>query len=243
MKKTCLLIALFLLGGLSLMAQQDNREKQHCDNKCAKSCKTNPHDFTATIGYGFMFGDSHDKDVFVNYRRDDHARHMRHGINYEFDYDYNFHKNFAFGAVFSMYNTFDSYYPTTTAVETASDDKYLFYVGPSFLAHLDQIADKWTFYARATVGLMNFRNAVRAPLIVDADGTTDPSGTFKRMAFGYGLELGADYSLGKYVSLIGQVTYKGASIEKVKNGDEKFELSDNENLSHLTVSVGAKIKL
>ncbi len=245
MKKTLLIIALFLASGLTY-AQENQTSEKKCEKHCGKMFKHNSHHFTMTIGYGYMLNDSDNKDVFSLYNRSDHARHMHHGINYEFDYDYNFHKNFTFGFVASMYNAFDSYYKDAAHTETFSDDRYIFYVGPSFLAHTDVIKDKWYFYARATVGFMNFRDAMRTEIpVTSTAGTTmtSTSLTYKRATLGYGLEIGADYYLSKYVSLIGQIHFMGGSIDKVSEADSKIDLKESENLSRLGISAGVKIKL
>ncbi|MDO5760907.1 MAG: outer membrane beta-barrel protein, partial [Bacteroidota bacterium] len=186
----------------------------------------------------FTLSDKHDLETFSNYKRSDHTRHMRHGISYELDYDYNFHKNFAFGIVFSMYNAFDSYYKDATHEETLSDDKYIFYIGPSFLAHTNLIDHKWYLYGRATIGYMNFRNAVRT-----LKGSSSVSDTYKRGTFGYGLELGAEYVCNRYLSLNGQINFMGGSIDKVKGNETEIDLSETENLTRLGLALGVKIKL
>ncbi|MBQ9312548.1 MAG: outer membrane beta-barrel protein [Bacteroidales bacterium] len=194
----------------------------------------NQHHFSMSIGYGYMLSDIENTTPFANYANESHQRRMHNGINYELDYDWGFHQNFSLGAVFSMYNAFDSYYPNSSANETRSDDIYIFYVGPSFLAHTDWIKEHWNLYARATVGYMNFRNAMR--------GTANL--TFKRPTFGYGIEAGCEYLLSKYFSLVGQVSYMGGSVSKVKDGaDNKYELGDSENISRLNISLGVKVKL
>lgn len=235
MKKIFLIISLCLATtGLFAQNTEETHKCNHNNGTCCQAYKASRHHFTMTLGYGYLFGDTENTDLFINYANESHQRRMHNGINFELDYDYNFHKNFAAGVVFSMYNSFDSYYPSSTATETYSDDKYLFYVGPSFLAHTDLMKDKWTVYGRATVGFMNFRNAIRNVGAI----------TYKRGTFGYGIEAGCDYLVNKYFSVIGQVSYMGGSISKVKNGaDQEFELNETEDLSRLNVSVGVKIKL
>lgn len=237
MKRVFLAIAILFCCVYSYAQDTTNSEKK-CEKHCKNHYKQSPHHFTMTIGYGFMLSDKHDTEVFTNFKRSDHARHMRHGINYELDYDYNFHNNFAFGLVFSMYNAFDSYYKDKTHEETFSDDRYMFYVGPSFLAHTNLIDQKWYLYARATFGFMNFRNAVRT-----LEGTASTSYTLNKSTFGYGLDLGAEYVINRYLSLDGQLHFMGGNVSKVSENDTKIELSDSENLSRLGIALGMKIKL
>lgn len=246
MKKTLLVIALFLATTL-VYAQENKETEKKCEKHCGQCFKHTPHHFTMTIGYGYMLSDSQNKDVFTLYQKDHHARHMHHGINYEFDYDYNFHKNMAFGFVASMYNAFDSFYKDANHDETFSDDRYIFYVGPSFLAHTDVIKEKWSLYARATFGFMNFRNAMRTQVpVTSATGATtmtSTSFTYKRATFGYGLEIGAEYILSRYISLDGQIHFMGGSIKKVSDSENKTELNEREDLSRLGIALGVKIKL
>ncbi len=246
MKKILLIIALFLVNGL-IYAQENKEAEKKCEKHCCQSFRHNPHHFTTTIGYGYMLSDSQNKDVFTLYKKEHHARHMHHGMNFELDYDYNFHSNLAFGFVASMYNAFDSFYKDANHDETFSDDRYLFYVGPSFLAHTNVIKDKWSLYARATVGFMNFRNAMRTEVpttsATGATAMTSTSFTYKRATLGYGLELGAEYIINKYISLDGQIHFIGGSIKKVSDSENKTELNKREDLSRLGISAGVKIKL
>ncbi|MBR1768881.1 MAG: hypothetical protein IJ748_00290 [Bacteroidales bacterium] len=246
MKKIFFVLALISLCA-GLQAQENQKEEKKCVSDCCTAYKQSLHHFTLNIGYGFMLSDSHDTDVFEHYLRSDHARHMRHGINYEFDYDYNFHKNFSLGFVASMYNAFDSFYYEQDSEETFSDDRYVFYVGPSFLAHTNLVDNKWIFYGRATIGFANFRNATRTQVLamnqLGVMAPTSTSFTYKRATLGYGLEIGSEYILSKYLSLNAQLSFMGGSISKVKEGDDKTELSENESLSRLGISAGVKIKL
>ncbi|MCF0209908.1 MAG: outer membrane beta-barrel protein [Bacteroidales bacterium] len=227
MKKVFALVAL-CIATISIWAQ-NTQEKENC------TLNTNPHHFTMSIGYGHMLSDMADTNIFINYKNEDHQRRMHYGYNIELDYEYQFHKNFACGAVFSMYNSFDSWYPSNdTLGNTNSDDKYIFYVGPSFLAQTNLLGDKWTIYGRATIGYLNFRNAMRAAT----------NATYKMGTLGYGIEAGCDYLVNQYFSIIGQVSYLGGSISKVKNSaDMEFELQDSEDISRLNISLGVKIKL
>ena len=206
-----------------------------------------PHHFTMSLGYGFSLSDKHDA-LFLNYNSDDsHNSKMRHGINYRFDYDYNFDKNLAFGIIFNMYNSFDSYYVGGYEESSASDDRWLFYVGPSFIAHTNMLDEHWSLFAKATVGLMNFRNAQRTISEVTTGSGTTPfiegSTTYKRYTFGYGLTAGADYYINQYFSIDASISYLGGSVSKVKDASQTYELDDNENLSRLNINVGVKIKL
>ncbi|MBR1774377.1 MAG: hypothetical protein IJ759_02525 [Bacteroidales bacterium] len=253
MKKILVALAAVVCA-LTLNAQENNQTKS-CNNNekscCSetKSCckKVSPHHFTMSLGYGFSLSEDHDA-LLLNYNSDsDHNSKMRHGIDYRFDYDYNFHKNFAAGAVFNMYNSFDSYYAGDKSLGSSSDDRWLFYVGPSFTAHTDLIKEHYTLFAKATAGYLNFRNAQRALVnTTDAYGnqtTTIASTTYKRATFGYGLSLGMSYLLSKYFSIDCSLGYLGGSVSKLKAADNTFDLDENENLSRINLNVGVKIKL
>ncbi len=238
----------------SLNAQKDNQPK--CDNDTKKTCcikqktccqQKSYHHFTMSLGYGFSLSDKHDA-TFVNYNASTtHNSTMRHGVDLKLDYDYNFHKNMAWGVVFNMYNAFDSYYAGDKNIGTSSDDRWLFYVGPSYMAHTNMIKGHWSFFAKATLGFLNFRNAQRS--LVSAPNQmgilTDQiiSTTYKRFTLGYGISLGASYYLNKYFSIDGSIGYLGGSVSKVKSADNTIDLNDNENLSRLNLNVGVKIKL
>ena len=253
MKKISVVLALISCV-FTLNAQENNQtkscnnESQSCCNNTASCCtKTSPHHFTMSLGYGFSLSEDHDA-ILLNYNsNDNHNSKMRHGIDYRFDYDYNFHKNFAAGAVFNMYNAFDSYYEGDKSFGTSSDDRWLFYVGPSFSAHTDLIKGHYTLSAKVTAGYLNFRNAQRALVnTVDAYGNlgyTIASTTYKRAPFGYGLNLGMSYLINKFFSLDCSLGYLGGSVSKLKTTDNTFDLDENENLSRININVGVKIKL
>lgn len=220
MKKTLLLITFTMLT-FGLFAQKD-------------SSIVNPHHFSMKIGYGFMPNTSHN-DIFVNLNaNNDHNNKVRNGINYEFNYDYNFNKNYAWGLNFSMFNAFDSYMPTDSAKSSFSDDRYVFYAGPTFLIHSNLIDNHYTLYARATAGYMGFRNSMRY----------SGSKTLKGSCLGYGVNGGIDYIINDYISFVGEVSYLGGVCKKVKDNDKTYDLDNTkENLSRFNFSVGVKIKL
>ena len=252
MKKFLVALATVVCA-VTLNAQQDN-QTQTCNKKdktCFKEeelcCKDQTlHHFTMSLGYGFSLSNEHDA-TFVNYNASEsHNSSMRHSIDYRFDYDFNFHKNMSFGAVFNMCNAFDSYYAGDKTVGSSSDDRWLFYVGPSFAAHTDLIKEHWTFFAKATAGFLNFRNAQRELIsTMGPTGETEQikSTTFKRYTLGYGINLGASYSLNRYLSVDGFIGYTGGNVSKLKTADATIDLDDNENLSRLSLNVGIKIKL
>lgn len=240
---------LIAMATLMLFANVYAQESSQCvkDSNCCsrvggieKQWKVSPHHFTMSLGYGFSLSSEHDA-LFTNYNAEDsHNKKMRHGINYELDYDYNFHQNMAFGVFFSMYNSFDSYYANSTIESSCSDDRWLFYVGPSFMAHTDMLDNHWSLFARATVGLMNFRNSQRA---LNAAGTDVSSTTYKRYTLGYGLMAGADYYINKYLSVEGSLGWLSGQISKMKDNDNTYELNDNEKLGRLNINIGIKVKL
>jgi opacity protein-like surface antigen len=218
MKKTFLILATLLLT-VSLFAQKDTI--------------TNPYHFTINIGYGFMPQKDHD-NLFANLASDEtHSKKVRSGVSYEFDYDYNFHKNYACGVEFSMFNAFDSYMPTDSAKSSYSDDRYVFYVGPTFLYHTDLIKEHYTLFARATMGWMGFRNSMR----------NNKSVTYKRNCFGYGITAGVDYMINDYLSVVGGISYLGGTCGKMKDNDSTYTLDKKENLSRFNISLGVKVKL
>ncbi len=244
MKK--ILIAVATLVFFVNVNAQDNNQCAKDSNCCSKvdgienGWKQSPHHFTMSLGYGFSLSSKHDA-LFTNYNTNDsHKKKMRHGINYEFDYDYNFHHNMAIGAIFSMYNSYDSYYANSTIESSSSDDRWLFYVGPSFMAHTNMLDDHFSLFARATVGLMNFRNSQRA---LNAAATSVNSTTYKRYTFGYGVMAGADYYINKYLSVEGSVGYLSGQISKVKDNDTSYELDEDEKLGRLNINIGIKVKL
>ncbi|MBO6118401.1 MAG: hypothetical protein J6P44_07665 [Bacteroidales bacterium] len=253
MKKFIVALAV-LVCALNVTAQQNNqtnqcnKEDKSCCNSEKQCCKnTSPHHFTMSLGYGLSLSGDHDA-LLQNYNSDDsHNSKMKHGIDYRFDYDFKFHKNFAAGLVFNMYNSFDSYYAGDKDLGTSSDDRWLFYVGPSFTAYTDMINQHWTLFAKATAGYLNFRNAERALVnAVTQSGTTAlqiVSTTYKRATFGYGLSIGASYFINNYFSIDCSLGYLGGSVSKFKAADETFDLVDNENLSRININVGIKIKL
>ncbi|MBQ7984285.1 MAG: hypothetical protein IJ250_01455 [Bacteroidales bacterium] len=239
MKK--ILIALsVIVCAFSLNAQNTDSENVKNHAACNKVCCGNVHNFTMSLGYGFALSGDHDA-LLLNYNSDDsHNSKMRHGINYRFDYDYKFHRNFKAGAVFNMYNSFDSYYAADKSVGTSSDDRWLFYAGLSFSANTDVIKEHYTLFAKATMGYMNFRNAQRAYIETASQvaGTT-----YKKAALGYGIAAGASYSFNQYFSLDCFLDYMGASVSKLKTNDATFDLDKNENLSRINLNVGVRLKL
>lgn len=244
--KNILIVTAALMIAFGANAQQGSfsEKDSNCCSEQKNSLETerlsSPHHFTMNMGYGFSLSGNHDA-LFVNYNFDNsHKNKMRHGINFEFDYDYNFHSNMAFGGFFSMYNSYDSYYANNISTSSCSDNRWIFYVAPSFLVHTDRIAEHWNFFARATVGLMNFRNSQRA---LNSTLTDVNSNTFKRYTIGYSLQMGASYYINKYFSIDGSIGYLGGRVSKVKDNTQKYELSTNETLSRINVNVGVKIKL
>ncbi len=250
MKKILVAIAAVVCAlNLNAQNQQGCKNQQNCQNDSTKTncCMTSSHHFTMSLGYGFSLSGDHD-NLLQNYNTvENHNSKMRHGIDYRLDYEYNFHKNFAAGVVFNMYNAFDSYYEGDKMLGSSSDDRWIFFVGPSFMAHTNVISERYVFFAKATAGLMNFRNVQRC-LVNSTDLLGNPSQsmvgtTYKRYTFGYGLSAGASYIFNKYLSLDCSIGYMGGSVSKVKANDKTFELDENEDLSRLNINVGIKIKL
>jgi len=212
-----------------------------CKNKTSNCClKQSPHHFTMSLGYGFCLSDKHDV-LLKNYNASNsHNSTMRHGVDYRFDYDYNFHNNFTVGFVLNMYNSFDSYYAGRKDLGTNSDDRWLFYIGPSFTARTNIIKEHYTLFAKATVGYMNFRNAQRS---LANDGSQINSTTYSRATVGYGLSAGVSYYINKYISLDCFAGYLGGEVSKLKTAQQTLDLNENENLSRLNINIGVKIKL
>lgn len=242
--KKILLVLVAVVSSLSLSAQQDTNKTSTTIPNTNTQRLISPHHFTMSLGYGFMFKNDHDAILENYYSNSSHSSKMRHGINYEFAYDYNFHKNMACGLVFNMYNSFDSYYLDNNAMESSSDDKWIFFVGPSFMGHTNMLDSHWSLFAKATVGLMKFHNAQRVVSLNGQDNSyNSSSATYKRYLLGYGLSVGANYYINEFFSLEGSIGYMGGTAGKLKEADQTHKLSEKENLSRLNVLIGLKVKL
>lgn len=253
MKK--ILVAVATIVCTFVLNAQENNRTNSCNDTIKIRCNTsntcfeirNLHHFTISLGYGFSLSNDHDATL-INYKSNsNHNSSMRHGIDYRFDYDYDFQKNMMFGAIFNMYNSFDSYYINSKSVGSSSDDRWVFYVGPSFGIHTDVVKEHYTFFAKATAGFINFRNAQRT--LVSSTGPTGVitdqiiSTTYKKFTLGYGVFVGMSYYCNQYFSIDGMIGYLGGNINKLKTTDTSIDLNKSENLSRLNINVGIKVKL
>ncbi len=201
---------------------------------------TERHNFSMNLGYSFKPGDDHPVQFFNMIDNSDHASAMKHGYELEFDYDYRFHKFFAFGFKASMFGSVHGFdvdaigtdgKPTT---QYRTDDMNIFYVGPTFKAQLPTIAEHYDLWARATVGYLNMRNTDKA----------EQTNTYRGDSFGYGLGIGADYIVNKYISVGLAASFLSGSVSTLHLGEEKIDISDyEESLFRFNINFGIRIKL
>ncbi len=223
MRKT-VFVLLFALIGLPLCAQELPER----------------HVFSMNLGYGFKMGDTHPSQFVNMVTNEDHASAMRHGYELEFDYDYRICKYFAAGFKASMFGTghgFDTEVVSSTGepeMAYYSDDMNIFYVGPSAKFTLPTLANRYDLWARGTVGYMNMRNADK----------TATSVTYSGSCFGWGLGIGADYVLNRYMSLGLSASYLGGSVSTLHFGEDEIDIADTkESLNRFNINFGIRIKL
>lgn len=223
MKRIVLLLCL-VVSGFPLFAQTDFER----------------HNFSMNAGYAYKFASDH-TSVFSNMNDKSHSDGMKHGYELEFDYDYRFHKYFSVGFKASMANFLHSVDVEVlgddgaVADETSfSDDMNLFYVGPTFKFQLPTIAERYDIWARGTVGYMNMRNTSKQ---VQTE-------TYKGDCFAYGLGIGVDYILTRFISVGLSADFLGGNISALDAGDDSFDISsDKENIGRMNIAFGVRIRL
>lgn len=223
MKRIVLLLCL-VVSGFPLFAQTDFER----------------HNFSMNAGYAYKFASDHTY-VFGNMTDKSHSDGLKHGYELEFDYDYRFHKYFSVGFKASMANFLHSFDADIIASDgsvgnavSCSDDMNLFYVGPTFKFQLPTMAERYDVWARATVGYMNMRNTSKQV----------QSNTYQGDCFAYGLGIGVDYILTRFISVGLSADFLGGNISALDAGDDSFDISsDKENIGRMNIAFGVRIRL
>ena len=216
--KKVLFIAVAVFLGLNLTAQ--NYEK---------------HNFSMKAGYAHSFSESHPTQLTNTIYNPDQVKRMKHDVHFEFDYDYRFSKYFSAGMKASMlvgFHSFDKVIGSDTVLY--SDDKNVFYVGPSFKAQLPTIAEKFDIWAKASLGYMKTRLTDKAAM----------SAIYSGDCLGYGFEAGVDYLFSDHIGIGFNVEYLAGKVKTFKSGEDEIDISQTpENLGRLNLSLGVVIKL
>lgn len=216
--KKILFIAVAVLLGCNLTAQ--NYEK---------------HNFSMKAGYAHSFSESHPTQLTNTVDNPDQVKRMKHDVHFEFDYDYRFSKYFSAGMKASMLIGFHSFEQEVNgSTKLYSDDKNVFYLGPSFKAQLPTIAEKFDIWAKASLGYMKTRltDKAEAPAIYSGD------------CLGYGFEAGVDYLFSDHIGIGFNVEYLTGKVKTFKSGEDEIDISQTpENLGRLNLSLGVVIKL
>lgn len=216
--KKILFIAVAVLLSLNLSAQNYER-----------------HYFSMEAGYAHSFSESHPTQLTNTIDNPDQVKRMKHDVHFGFDYDYRFSKYFSAGMKASMLVGFHSFEKEIDGKTILySDDKNVFYVGPSFKAQLPTIAEKFDIWAKASLGYMKTRITDKAetPAIYSGD------------CLGYGFEAGVDYLFSDHIGIGFNVEYLAGKVKTFKSGEDKIDISQTpENLGRLNISLGVVIKL
>ncbi len=216
--KKVLFIAVAVFLGLNLTAQ--NYEK---------------HNFSMKAGYAHSFSESHPTQLTNTIDNPDQVKRMKHDVHFEFDYDYRFSKYFSAGMKASMlvgFHSFDKVVGSDTVLY--SDDKNVFYVGPSFKAQLPTIAEKFDIWAKASLGYMKTRLTDKAAM----------SAIYSGDCLGYGFEAGVDYLFSDHIGIGFNVEYLAGKVKTFKTAENEIDISQTpENLGRLNISLGVVIKL
>ena len=160
---------------------------------------------------------------------------MKHDVHFGFDYDYRFSTLFSAGMKASMLIGFHSFEQEVNgSTKLYSDDKNVFYIGPSFKAQLPTIAEKFNLWAKASLGYMKAR-------ITDK---TEASAIYSGDCLGYGIEAGVDYLFSKHIGIGFNLEYLAGKINTFTSGEDEIDISQTpENLGRLNISLGVVIKL
>lgn len=216
--KKVLFIAVAVFLGLNLTAQ--NYEK---------------HNFSMKAGYGLSFSETHPTQLTNTIDNPDQVKRMKHDVHFGFDYDYRFSTLFSAGMKASMLIGFHSFEQEVNgSTKLYSDDKNVFYIGPSFKAQLPTIAEKFDLWAKASLGYMKAR-------ITDK---TEASAIYSGDCLGYGIEAGVDYLFSKHIGIGFNLEYLAGKINTFTSGEDEIDISQTpENLGRLNISLGVVIKL
>jgi opacity protein-like surface antigen len=216
--KKVLFIAVAVFLGFNLTAQ--NYEK---------------HNFSMKAGYGLSFSETHPTQLTNTIDNPDQVKRMKHDVHFGFDYDYRFSTLFSAGMKASMLIGFHSFEQEVNgSTKLYSDDKNVFYLGPSFKAQLPTIAEKFDLWAKASLGYMKAR-------ITDK---TEASAIYSGDCLGYGFEAGVDYLFSDHIGIGFNVEYLAGKVKTFKSGEDEIDISQTpENLGRLNISLGVVIKL
>ncbi|MEE1112997.1 MAG: outer membrane beta-barrel protein [Bacteroidales bacterium] len=216
--KKVLFIAVAVFLGFNLTAQ--NYEK---------------HNFSMKAGYGLSFSETHPTQLTNTVDNPEQVKRMKHDVHFGFDYDYRFSTLFSAGMKASMLIGFHSFEQEVNgSTKLYSDDKNVFYVGPSFKAQLPTIAEKFDLWAKASLGYMKAR-------ITDK---TETSAIYSGDCLGYGIEAGVDYLFSKHIGIGFNLEYLAGKINTFTSGEDEIDISQTpENLGRLNISLGVVIKL
>lgn len=203
--------------------------------------KFEKHNFSMNVGYAYKVGDLHPVEFENMFNNEDHASRMKHGYELEFDYDYRFHEMFSFGFKASMFGSVHGFDKEVLDVTTGkmtnkyySDDMNIFYVGPSFKFQLPTIAERYDFWCRATIGYMKMQNTVK----------TATSSTYSGNSFAYGLGIGADYIITRFISVGLSAGFLSGNVSKLHIGEDKIDISNHEEaLTRFGIDFGVRIRL
>ena len=207
----------------------------------------NRHNFALDLGYAYRLS-SEPNELFVNQTANkDHYSSLRHGVQINFAYDYLYKPFLGFGFKTSAFNSSNT---LSSAKELAAnngieckDDEYIFYIGPSVKYIFSTFSDKYSAYARGTIGYMSFRNSETKVATSTPETSTSLSTTYTGKTFGWGLDLGLDYAINDFLSAGCNLGLLGGSVGKLYAGEDSFKLNSNENLYRLDITVGLRIKL
>lgn len=198
------------------------------------------HNFSMNAGYAYKATDQHPMQFVNMFENEDHAKLMKHGYELEFDYDYRFHTLFSIGLKASMFGSVHGFDVTTIdysgeeKVVYYSDDMNIFYVGPTFKFQLPTIANHWDIWARATAGYLNMRNTDKAAV----------AATYSGDCFGWGLGLGVDYSISRYIGVGASFGLLGGTVSTLKMGEDEFDITgEEESLHRFNFNIGVRIRL
>lgn len=207
----------------------------------------NYHNFALDLGYAYRLS-SEPNEMFVNQTSNsDHYKSLRHGIQIGFSYDYLIKPFLGLGFKTSAFNSSHSFTYTPNIVPKQDfelkDDEYIFYFGPSIKYIFPTFLDKYNLYARGTFGYLSFRNSEQAYGLNQASQPSTISSVYKGKNIGWGLDLGLDYSINDFLSIGCNAGFFGASITKLKAGEETHSLNKKENLYRLDFTIGVRIRL
>lgn len=199
------------------------------------------HNFSMNAGYSFKPGEQHPKEFVNMFDNSEQSSRMKHGYELEFDYDYRFHELFSFGFKASMFGSVHGFDKEVLDVASGkmtnkyySDDMKIFYIGPSFKFQLPTIAEHYDLWCRATLGYMKMQNTDKADL----------SATYTGSSFGYGLGIGADYKITRFISIGLSASFLSGNVSTLHIGEDKIDISDyEESLSRFNVNIGVRIRL